>query len=150
MSTYYAKSSLAMDRQLKVQRLVIPLKVVHNATPASVSLQNDEPSVLFLQSQGVNQIDASDAAQFANTSPSDASGQLNLLVNVGESVAKVMRCALRGRFSGTDYAAHLDTGSTQGVSSNGNIMLSVSTSVNFSTTDLDACLDVEYSVSDGN
>lgn len=153
MSTFYAKDAAAQDRQLKVQRLVIPFTVTSSATTSSVVLGNDESSVLFLQSQGVNQITAADsvaAAQYADTTPTDTAGDLNILVKVGETVAKVMQCRIRNRITGAEYAAHQDSGGTQGVSTSGNIMLSVSTSVNFSTTSLDACLEVEYSVEDGN
>lgn len=147
---FYPKDSLAADRALKVQKLSIPLKVTHNATPASVSLVNDEPSVLYLQSQGVDQITAADSSASYADSPVDSEGDLNVLIKVGESVAKVMEARLRNRITGTEYALVQDGNSTQGVSPNGNIMLSVATSVNFGTTDLDACLSVEYAVSDGN
>jgi len=155
MSDFYAKSSLAMDRQLKVQKLTIPFSVTASATPASVLLSNDEPSVLFLQSQGVNQITAADsiaAAAFANQSPSDSSGQLNILVVVGEKVAKVMQCVVKSRILGTSYSGHIDTGSVSstGVSISGNMMLSVSGVPSFASTSSDLCLEVEYSVVDGN
>lgn len=152
-SAFYPKSSLAMDRSLKVQSLSIPLTVTSSATPASVVLGNDEPSVLFLQSQGVNQITAADsvaAAEYADTTPTDASGQLNVLIVVGESVQKVMCARLRNRITGAEYALVQDGGSTQGVSSSGNIMLSVASTVNFTSASLDACLDIEYVVADGN
>lgn len=152
-SAFYPKDSLAMDRALKVQRLVIPFTVTFSATAANVVLANDEPSVAYFQSQGVNQITAADstaAGEFNDTTPTDSNGDLNILVKVGESVAKVMQCRIRNRVTGTEYAAHEDAGGTQGVSTTGNIMLSVSTSVNFTTTSLDACLEVEYVVSDGN
>lgn len=152
-SSFYPKDSLAMDRSLKVQSLCIPLSVTSSATPASVVLGNDEPSVLYLQSQGVDQITAADsvaAAQFNDTTPSDASGQLNCLILVGEQVAKVMQARLRNRVTGVEYPLVQDLGSSNGVSTSGNIMLSVTTSVNFGTTSLNACLEVEYVVSDGN
>ena len=152
-NAFYPKASLAMDRALKVQSLIIPLLVTHNASSSSVVLANDEPTVLFLQSAGVNQITAADpvaAAAFAQQNPSDSSGQLNCLVVVGENVAKVMKAKLRNRISGAEYALVQDGGSIQGVAASGNMMLTVASTVNFTTTDLDACLEVDYVVIDGN
>jgi hypothetical protein len=54
--SFESHDSPIMSRELKVQRLVIPFTVTASTTPALVVLRNDEPSILFLQSQGVNQI----------------------------------------------------------------------------------------------
>jgi hypothetical protein len=146
-SAFYPKDSLAMDRSLKVQKLTIPFTVTFSATAANVVPACDEPSLCFFKTAGVDQITAQDTATYS-TSPVDATGQFDILVKVGESVAKVQTAKIKGRFTGTDYAVHLDAGGTQGVSPTGNIMLSVTTSVNFTTTSLDACLEVEYVVSE--
>lgn len=151
--SFLAKGVQALDRQLKVQRLTIPFTVTFSATAANVVLANDEPSVLFLQSQGIDQITAADsvaAAAYADTTPTDSSGQLNILVKVGESVAKVMQARMRNRVTGVEYTVYQDTGGTNGVSTTGNMMLYVATAVNFTTTSLNACLSIDYSVSDGN
>jgi hypothetical protein len=74
---FYSSKSLGMDRQNQVERLVIPFTVTHNATPGSVILNNDERDIMYLQTQGVNQIIAHDplaASQFANQSLSDSGG----------------------------------------------------------------------------
>ena len=152
MSTFYAKGSIAQDRQLKVQRLVIPFKVTHSATAANVVLSNDEPDLLFMQSNGVNQItakSAADAALFNTQSPTDSSGQLNMLVVLGggESALKVMHAIIVSRTDGTLKTVYPDIGGTPaGIGSDGAIMLYAPTGVNFTTTDLDACLVVEYQV----
>lgn len=54
--SFESENSKVDSRELKVQRLVIPFTVTANTTPALVVLRNDEPSILFLQSQGINQI----------------------------------------------------------------------------------------------
>lgn len=151
-SSFYAKDAIVQDRALKVESLVIPFLVTHSATPANVVLSNDEPNILFMQSQGVDQISQKDdtaADQFNNQSPSDASGQLNILVDLGsESALKVMRASIVSRTDGSSKACYPDVGgSPSGISSDGQIMLYAPTGVNVSTTDLDACLIVEYTVS---
>jgi len=156
--SFYPKDSNVQDRYLKVERLVIPIRVTHNASSASVVLASDESSILYMQSQGVNQITAQDsvsAAEFANQTTSDSSGQLNILVELNEVAKKVMKAELKGRQNGTAYTIILDQGSVvvdgspSGVSTTGALMLYVSSSVNFSSTDLDACLDVSYVLADG-
>lgn len=56
MSNFNGKSPSVLNRQLSVQRVVIPFSVTANVVPASVILRNDEPTILYIQSQGVNQI----------------------------------------------------------------------------------------------
>lgn len=150
--SFQPKSSLVHGRQLKVQRLVIPFTVTAHATPASVVLRNDEPSVLFLRSEGVDQIttasgalDSGETATFS-VSPNDANGIMNLLLKLEETVAKVCRANVTDRVNGGSQPCKL--GDADGISSNGKIMLTLDSSVDHSTTNADYCLEVEYVVAD--
>lgn len=53
---YQPKDVDVYNRQLKVQRLSIPFKITHNATPASKTLTNDDAQILSLQTQGLSQV----------------------------------------------------------------------------------------------
>lgn len=146
---FQSKDSLVHGRQLKVQRLVIPFTITAHATPGSVALRSDEPSILFLKSEGVDQI--SDALADSETatytvSPVDADGKLNMLVKVGEVVSKVCRADVTDRVNGGSQPCKL--GDSDGLSSEGNIMLTMDSSVDHSTTNFDGCLEVEYVVSE--
>jgi len=145
---FQAKNEQVLQRQLKVQRLVIPFTITANATPASVSLRNDEPSVLFLKSEGVDQITAAQGSETAtySVSPNDANGIVNMFVKLDESCAKVCRASVTDRVNGGSQPCKL--GDADGLSSGGNIMLTMDSSVNHATTDFDGCLEVEYIVSE--
>ncbi len=147
--SFESKNELVMGRQLKVQRLVIPFTITHSATPSAVVIHSDEPSVMFIQSEGVNEITAALAAGETATytvSPVDASGTCNILIKLQpeERCAKVMRAGVVERATGVVEVCKL--GDADGISSAGNIMLTVDSAVNFATTDYDACIDVEYAV----
>lgn len=155
MSNFNAKQSLTQDRQLVVQRLVLPITVVGNATPASVVLSSDAPALIALQSNGVNQITAalaaSETATFTTATPTDASGQLNVLVRVGEPVVKIMSVSLADLGTGftalTGVAAKLGsaTGITTGTGGGNSIMLEVVTGGDHSTaTTFQRAVIVEY------
>lgn len=153
MPSFYPKDSLVDDRQLKVQRLSIPFSVTASATPASVVLSSDEPAILFLRSQGVDQITvASGALESGETatysvSPNDASGIMNLLVKVnGEEVQKVCSMSICERSTGQVEVCKL--GDSDGLSSEGKIMLTLDSAVNHATTNADYSLEVAYIVED--
>lgn len=151
---YNAKQSLVQDRQLKVQRLVVAFQVIGNATAANVSLSNESPSLVYLQSNAVNQITAAlasgETATFTGT-PADASGQLNVLVKVGEPVVKVVSVAISDLGTGftalTGVAAKLGsaTGITTGAAGGSSIMLEVAIGAdNTTATTSQRSLIVEY------
>ena len=150
MPSFYPKSELVQNRQLKVQRLVIPFAITGNATPASVAISRDEPALLFLRTEGVNQITpALDAADGTPTfvSQVDANGLFSIMVKVGEQVQKVMNAIIIRR------ATHgLDTcklANTSGITAAGDkIVLDCDTGVDLSAANLDACLVLEYIVAE--
>lgn len=146
--SFYSKNSQAMDRENKVQRLVIPFSVTASATPASVILKNDEPSLMFLKSEGVDQITAEltslgDSATYS-VSPNDANGILNIFIQVSEPIEKIMQANVIDRVNGGSQPCKL--GDSDGLSSLQNIMLTMDSTINLSTTNADLCLIVEYVV----
>lgn len=143
MSNYNAKDELVLGRQLKVQRLVIPLAITANATPASVVLANDAPGVLFLKSEGVDQIAAVADGTPSFTAANDANGIFNLLVKISEPVAKVMHAEVISRNASVLVVCTL-ANTTGKTAADDKIVLNCDTAVNLTTTNLDACLVVEY------
>lgn len=144
-NAFQAKDAGVLERQLKVQKLSIPFTLTSNATPASVVTANDEPSILFIQTQGVNNITAALAAGETATytsTPNDANGILNLFIRTNEAVGKICKATFVSRITGVSQPAFL--GSASGLSSAGNIMLAIDSSVNYATTDVDGCIEVQY------
>jgi hypothetical protein len=151
--SYMSKNSLVQGRELKVQRLVIPFTITHSATPSAVVLNNnDEPNILFLQSEGVNQITgakaAGETATYTSSGPTDVSGLMNLFVKIqpDDVCTKVCQAKITSRTTGVSQPCFL--GSSTGISSAGNIMLAMDSSINNATTDSSLCLEVEYTVAE--
>jgi len=152
--SYSSKDELVQNRQLKVQRVSIPLLITGNATPASVVPRNDEPARLFLQTEGVNQItaalDTNETATYTVATPADATGVFRLLFKVKESVEKVACAYVVNRIDGTFEPCFLGsaTGITTGSGGGKSIMLGCDSDVNLASADLNACLVVEYVISE--
>lgn len=149
---YQPKDAAVYNRQLKVQRLSIPFTVTHNATPASKVITVDEPSLVFFNFQGITQLStAFGAIETGEILPSlasatDSTGVFNVLVKINEALIKVCSVSIEGRAGATGVTnlcqiLPFTTGSTN---SGQSIIANVTSGVNFSSTDLDACLKVEY------
>lgn len=163
-ASFQAKDEIVLGRQLKVQRLVLPFSIVGSATSTSVQHSADEPAVLFLRTQGVDNITtASGALSSADTAPSfgdapvDANGVFNALVKVGETVSKVcsVRLSRRGATIAAAAAQVASLGTATGIvqlSAGGNstkIAISCDCDVDLSGANTaDLCLEVEYIVSE--
>lgn len=151
--SHEAKNELVRSRQLKVQRLVIPFTITASATPSAVTLRTDEPAILALKSEGVDQIttalETSETATYTVT-PDDSDGTLNLLVRIREPIGKVQRANVTDRVNGGSQPCKLgsSTGITTGTGGGSSIMLTMDSSVDHSTTNFDGCLEVEYTISE--
>lgn len=148
--SFESKNDQVDGRQLKVQRLVIPFDITASATPSAVVLRTDEPSLMFIKSEGVNQITAALASGETATysvAPNDANGICNVFIRINEDVcAKVLRATVMKRSTGVVEVCKL--GDADGISSLGNIMLTVDSAVDFSTTNYDGCIEVDYVVAE--
>lgn len=151
--SFQSKNSGVQGRQLKVQRLVIPFTLTASATPSAVVLGCDEPNIMFLQSEGKDQITAavtadSDTATFTDTTPDDSDGELNIFIQIhpGDVCSKVLRARMVSRATGVSQPVKL--GSSTGISTKGNIMLTLDSGVDHSTTNVDGCIEVEYIVAE--
>jgi hypothetical protein len=155
-----AKDVLVHGRKLKVQRLVIPFTIVGHATSTSVTHTVDEPGVLFLKTEGVDNITAviesDETAPTFGDSPSDANGVFNALLKIGEQVSKVcsVRLSRRGATIATAAAQVASLGTSTGIvvlAAGGNsdkIALSCDCTVALNSGNTaDLCLEVEYIVS---
>jgi len=160
MPNYQAQNQNTLSRQLKVQELVIPLNVTANATPASKTQTTDEPSMLFINTEGITGIStttgAFDTSAEANAitfaSANDANGIYNLLLRVGEQVGKVVHAEVhKNLVSGATevLTCSSPTGATRYVTSLGDkLVFNLDSAVNFASTNYDATLHVKYIVAE--
>lgn len=152
MASYQAKNDPQLSRQLKVQKMSIPFVIVGNATAASVVVSNDEPSIMFIRTAGVDQITAALATNETATytvSPVDATGIFNILVRIQEPVDKVQSCKAFERVTGDVEKVFLGSASgvTTGSGGGQSIMLTcdVTVALNAANT-VNGTLELEYSV----
>lgn len=151
--SFQAKESLVLGRQLKVQRLVIPFVITGHATAASKAIVTDEPSILFIATEGLSHItvakgaiDSGETVPTFDLTADDSDGKINLLVKVGEAISKVVQAQVINRVDGTLEPAYVDATAT---SENGDkIRINCDSDVDLSAGNMDACLIVEYIVSE--
>lgn len=149
-ASFQAKDSQVRDRQLLVQSIVIPFSIVGNATSTAVLPTNDEPSILFMNTQGVNQITAAlspGEAVPTYVSPSDGLGKFSILVKINEQLVKVVDAFMvqRAGAAGNEVVA-CRLANTTGLSADGDkICLDADSAIaiNASNT-LDYALHVAY------
>lgn len=91
-ASFNAKDAQVFQQQLNVQHLVLPFKIIGNATPADVQALPAQPAILFLRTQGVDEItpalSAGDVATYTE-SPNDATGVFNVLIVINENLVSV-------------------------------------------------------------
>lgn len=151
--SYQAKDSAVRGRQLKVQRLSIPLLITGHATPASVVAKADEPAIMFVQTEGVDGITVAKGALDSGqavpsfTAADDSDGKFGVLIRVGEQVGKIVSFSVSPRATGS--TASVTLANTTGLDSVGDkICLDVDTAVDLSAANLDCTLTVEYVVAE--
>lgn len=151
MSQFDAKDDLVRGRAQKVQRLSIPLLITHNATPASKSVASDEPSILFVNVEGIVGISTSSGAlESGEVAPTlatatDSTGVINICVLIKEPLVKVMdvQCITRNS-TACNVGGNILAFSTVSANSGQSIFANLTTGVNLAATDLNACIIVEY------
>lgn len=158
MPNYYSKVDRSLGRELKTKELIIPFTVTHNATPASKTIGNDEPSMVFTSFEGLNRITLADGAvdsaaelsALTFQTAADSTGKFSVLVRVGETVRKVLVCEVLERnvlATGERLSGQYVTGSSSGITSVGDkIVANFDSAKDFSAADLDAVLVVKYTV----
>lgn len=148
---YQPKDAAVASRQLVVQRLSIPFTVTHNASPASKTMTVDEPSLVFFNFQGITQLSTSTGAIETGeilptlATATDSTGVFNVLIKIREPLVKVCAVYLIGRGSSSLMLSGQPLAFTTGSTNSGqSIVANIPSGVNLSTTDVDACLCVEY------
>lgn len=152
MPNYQAKTELVLAKQLKVQTLSFPFSILGNATPASVVVSQDDPALLFIQTEGTDRITVAAGALDSGeavptyTAPNDANGQFAILVKVSEAIKKVHSAKIVRR-NGQEVIS-CSMANTTGLSANGDkIALNADSAVALNAANtLDACLEVSYEV----
>ena len=168
MSTaYYPKASQVMERSLAVEELVIPFTITHNATPASKVLGTDEASILFLQTQGITQInstsgalDSGEATPSFDLSAADSSGAFNMLVNVnpgglysyppvqGDIVKKILSVSCKDRLTGTAFTTYINSTNPPLSANSDQMLINCASGINLATTDINGVMTITYTVNE--
>lgn len=154
--SYDAKQESVQKVQLKAQRLVLKFQIVGNATPASKTQSSDDPSVLFLRSEGIDGITEASGALDSGESVSytdaaaDATGIINVLVKIGEPLKKVLRASCSRQsttLSEADDLFIVSLGDSDGLSPNGDkILLTIDSDSAYTSGTHNLCLELEYLV----
>ncbi len=153
--SFQAKDPIVLDRELKVQKVSIPFTITHSATPGSKVIVADEPSILFLDTEGLNQITiAAGALQTGEVLPSlatptDSTGAFAALLLIREPLSKVVYARLTGRGATSISLSCEVLAFTTGTGGGQSAVVNVRSGINLSTTDLNAVLELEYIVADG-
>lgn len=150
---FQSKDAGVLSRQNKVQELAIPFVIVHHATAASKTVTVDEPSILFINVEGITNIATSTGALVSGevaptlASATDSTGVINLDVKIQEPMSKVLSAIVFSRAvaAGLSKPCNILAFAT-GTNAGQSIFLNCTTGVNLATTDLDAVLIVKYIV----
>lgn len=154
--SYDAKSELVRGRQLKTARMVVPVLITANATPASKSLAYDEPALVFLKTEGLDHItlargavdSASELSAITFATATDATGIFSVLVRLNEAISKVCSVKLVKRNGNEIVMGTAPTGATAYITSAGDkIVANFDCAVDFSAANGDFAIEVEYVVS---
>jgi hypothetical protein len=110
--SYQASNENVLACQLKVQSLTLPFSVAGNATPGSVVVTVQDPSILFINTQGVNQITAALQPAYGDVTPTfaaatDSTGVFNLLVWINPGVPIASGNSPGGPYPTGDQVAHI-------------------------------------------
>lgn len=144
---HFNKNSQVEDYRVKSERVCIPFKIVHNATPASKTNSNDLAAAMTLSLQGQTATAAAIDSGCNFTAAQDAASAIfGILLSGLGTVAKVQQMEVKMLSSGTATVA-LNGASSTGVTASGNVAASVTWSGDLTTTDLSGTLCVDYTIS---
>lgn len=152
---YEPKDSQVRGRQLKVQRLVVPVVINADGTPEDKTFDIDEPSLVFLKTQGKDDITVASGAVDTQAeldaitfmASDDMNGDFSILIRINEPVVKVMSVKGADNANFGIYGGTFPTGATSGITSLGDkIVVDMSSGVDLSTDSIDMALEVEYVV----
>jgi len=151
MSSYYGKQELVMGSQLKVQSLSLHFFIDGDAVAANVKHRPDEPAVLFLKTEGVDDVTSSTGALDSGeasptfTAPSNAMGKFGCLIKVGEKIKRVVS-AMAVRQDSPEVVSCTLANST-GLSANGDkIVLNVDSAADLAAGDYRGAIEIHYVV----
>jgi hypothetical protein len=144
--SHFFKNEAVEDYRIKSERMVIPFKIVHHATPASKTTSSDLPSALVLSTEGLTAAATAIDSGTSFTTPNDSNGVFGCLVyNLG-TVKKLLHADCVNLSTGTMALTRVGASST-GVTASGNIAVSIDWNGDLSMTDLSANLVLDFIVS---
>ncbi len=142
---HFYKNSAVDDYSIKEERLCIPFKIVHNATPASKTNSNDLTASMTLALEGQTAAAAAIDSGTNFATPTDSTGVFGiLLANLG-TVNKLLKAEMVNLSTGT-VALTLEGASNTGVTASGNIAISADWDGSLASTDLSAVVCVDFNI----
>jgi len=155
--SYQADNEQILGIQLKVQSLRLPFSISGNASSASVAVGRDDPSIIFIKTQGVDQIAAAlDAGDTAPTyaAANDAAGMFSILVKLyGEQIRKVVSAKIVCMDAGAPeiFACSLPSAPSSGIVQGGaldKMAFNADSSASFTSGSHNYSLEVSYVVNE--
>lgn len=153
MGMFYPKNENVRRRTDQVTRLNLGFKIVGSATAANVAITIDDPTMLYLKTEGVDQITAALASTETGptyASATDSTGVTNALVDIGEPLSKVVAAYLVSRTANLVSYANVTATPATGLvvnsaatSSKICLDLKLGVAINAANT-CNSCLVVEY------
>ena len=150
-----AKSSVVLDRQLKVQKLTIPYQITGASVSTSVAQISDEPAILGIKSMSVDGwttlLESGETAS-ADITLSNSVGNYALLVKVSESVGKICKAEVTDRLTGVRALAYINSTNDPLSSGGGSMIVNVDSADDLTSqgTVYSKVLVIEYVAADGN
>lgn len=154
MANDFHQNAVVMDKSLKTRRLTFEISVTASATAANKVVASDLPGVCLVATEGlltpVTDVEA--ISGLTNyTAPDDSDGILDVMLKGSElgTVSKVQLVEVREKVSaGFSSPTVQCLGTSQGLTSGGNIVFEIDTATDLSSTDTKFTCDVVYLLSE--
>lgn len=151
MANRDAKNEIVRDQLLKVQSLRLPFSIVGASSTQNVVVSQDNPSLLFIRTQGTDRITVSDGALVTGqsapsyTAPNDSAGLFDVLVRVYEDVSKVLGAHMVQTNAAGATVKVCNLANTNAIGPNGDqICLNCTSGVNLTSATLSGYIVVDY------
>jgi hypothetical protein len=146
MSKDIKSNSVSIENHdLSMRSLVIRCSVTANATPASKVHTTDLPGVVYLKTQGKDDVTAQESGAVTGTQ-TDASGQIGVLIKLPDAATEVTMLSVEdvaGNASGTLTVSRI---LTDGITAGGNIELQVAGLDTMASVSPTIAIRVDYKV----
>lgn len=142
------KDDRLQDREQKMRRFAMRVRIEGNATPANKVHRNEMPAVAVLRSQGKTaDADAVEDLSASFTAPADATGIFGIIAKASQlgEIDRIVEISAVSLDGSTNAVTALSCGGAQaGLSPAGNVAIEIDSSANLASADLDILVVLEY------